>query len=46
MGLFLGDFFKFLSENWDDLEEIADDTVCGDFKDGCFGVFVDSEDVF
>ena len=42
-GLFLKDFLEALREGWDDLEDVADYTVGGDFEDGCFRVFVDGD---
>jgi len=41
--LLFEDFLEFFGECGDDLEDVADDTVCGDFEDGGVGVFIDGD---
>ena len=45
-GLFLEDLPEFFGESGDNLEDVADYAVCGDFEDGRIRVFVDREDDF
>jgi hypothetical protein len=42
--LFFKDFFETFSQGWDYLKKVTYDTVSSDFKDGGFGVFIDSDD--
>ena len=39
-------FLELFGQGGDDLEEVADDSVSGDFEDGGIGVFVDGNDDF
>ena len=45
-GLFLEDSLELFGESGDDLEDVADYAVCGDFEDGRIGILIDGENNF